>query len=100
MEPIFSTSVSEMAGQSSIAEIQLLADQELMGLWEQTQLAAAAIEHQGGSASTAHRYERAVLMEMQKRLSSQSGQTLFGMPKARDAALPEPDALPHIMVLR
>jgi len=100
MEPLFSTSVSEMAGQSSTVEIQLLADQELMGLWEQTQIAAVAIESQGGSASTAHRYERAVLMEMQKRLSSQSGQTLFGMPTQRDAVRPESDALPHIMVLR
>ncbi len=100
MDPLFSTSISEMTAHSSMAAIQILADQELMGLWEQTQLAAAALEKHGGSASAAHRYERAVLLEMQKRIVCLPEGKVFGQSASEDAALSGSDAMPHIMVLR
>ena len=53
MTPFFSASRSEAGEPSSLAEIQLLADQDLMSLWEQTQLAVSTIEARGGSAVTA-----------------------------------------------
>ena len=64
MVPIFSATPSELGESSALAELQLLPDQELMSLWEQTQFAVAALEGAGGSAKTAHTYEFAVLMEM------------------------------------
>ena len=53
MTPFFSASRSEAGEPASLAEIQLLADQDLMSLWEQTQLAVSTIEARGGSAVTA-----------------------------------------------
>ncbi|MBR6626028.1 MAG: hypothetical protein IKL01_07485 [Mailhella sp.] len=43
MEPLFSASPAEMGENPSLADVQLLADGELMSLWEQTQIAVAAI---------------------------------------------------------
>ena len=100
MDPLFSASPSELSEQSSLADVQLLADGELMSLWEQTQLAVAAIEGRGGSASTAKRYERAVLMELQKRAALLPAGMLFGSPETQENPLPESDAVPHIMVMR
>ena len=100
MEPLFSASPSEMGEQSSLADVQLLADGELMSLWEQTQIAAAAIESRGGSASTAKRYERAVLMELQKRAALLPPGMLFGFSETKDSPLPDDKAAPHIMVMR
>ena len=100
MMPFFSASRSEVGDPSSIAEIQLLADQELMSLWEQTQMAAATIEARGGSAATAHRYEAAVLLELQKRLAALPSGHLFGRHIAEDALPADNDAAPHIMVVR
>ena len=100
MEPLFSASSPSTEGSSSLVEIQLLADHELMSLWEQTQIAVAAIESRGGSASTARRYERAVLMEMQKRLAGRPSGELFGLSSDQNAPLPTEDALPHIMMVR
>lgn len=79
MVPVFSATSSELGESSALAELQLLPDHELMSLWEQTQLAMAAIEVQGGSARTAHTYEWAVLMEMQRRQASRPNYILFGM---------------------
>ena len=100
MMPFFSASRSEVGDPSSIAEIQLLADQELMSLWEQTQLAVAAIEGRGGSASTAKHYERAVLMELQKRAALLPPGVLVGTARPQENPLPESDAVPHIMIMR
>lgn len=100
MMPFFSASRSEVGDPSSIAEIQLLADQELMSLWEQTQMAAAAIEARGGSAATAHRYEAAVLLELQKRLASLPAGYLFDRQVSEDTLPAEKDAAPHILVVR
>ena len=100
MEPLFSASPSEMSENPSLADVQLLADGELMSLWEQTQLAVAAIEDRGGSASTAKRYERAVLMELQKRVAKLPAGVLFGSPESQDSSLPQVDVSPHIMVVR
>jgi len=100
MEPLFSASPSEMGEASSTADVQLLADGELMSLWEQTQIAVAAIEGRGGSASTAKRYERAVLMELQKRAALLPPGALFGHAEQQESPLPERDAAPHIMVMR
>ena len=100
MEPLFSASPSEMSENPSLADVQLLADGELMSLWEQTQLAVAAIEGRGGSASTAKHYERAVLMELQKRAALLPPGVLFGTARPQENPLPESDAVPHIMIMR
>ena len=100
MEPLFSASPSEMGENPSLADVQLLADGELMSLWEQTQIAVAAIESRGGSASTAKRYERAVLMELQKRAALLPPGVLFGSAPAQSDPLPDVEAVPHIMVMR
>ena len=100
MDPLFSASPSEMGEEASLADVQLLADGELMSLWEQTQLATAAIESRGGSAATARRYERAVLMELQKRVALLSPGALFGSAPTQNDVLPDTDAAPHIMVMR
>ncbi len=99
MEPLFSASPSEMKEHSSLADVQLLADGELMSLWEQTQIAAAAIEGRGGSAASARRYERAVLMELQKRAAMLPPGALFGSPETQEQPLPDVEAAPHIMVM-
>ena len=100
MEPLFSASPSEMGENPSLADVQLLADGELMSLWEQTQLAVAAIEGRGGSASTAKHYERAVLMELQKRSALLPPGVLVGSARPQENPLPESDAVPHIMIMR
>ena len=100
MEPLFSASPAEMGENPSLADVQLLADGELMSLWEQTQIAVAAIEGRGGSASTAKRYERAVLMELQKRAALLPAGELFGKARPQENPLPDSEAVPHIMVMR
>lgn len=98
MLPLFSASVGE-AGEGSATEIQLLTDQELMSLWEQTQLAVSVIESRGGSAANARRYEKAVLYELQRRLACLPMGELFGS-RTVEAPLPEVEALPHIMMVQ
>ena len=49
-----------------------------MGIWEQTQYAAALIEGKGGCAGNAHSYEAAVLIEMQRRLGERGNGCVFG----------------------
>ena len=83
MVPLFSASPFELGEVSVHAELEFLPDQELMSLWEQTQFAVAAIEGHGGSARTAHTYEFAVLMEMQRRLAGRSARELFGSDDVR-----------------
>ena len=99
MVPVFSASPSELSETSALAELQLLPDQELMSLWEQTQFAVSAIEGHGGSAKTAHAYEFAVLMEMQRRIASRPSRTLFGMPLPEENAAAK-NASPRIMVVK
>lgn len=101
MVPFLSATPSEAGESSALAELQLLPDQELMSLWEQTQFAVAAIEGHGGSAQTAHVYERAVLMEMQRRLVSRPAWELFG--REREEEFPMIDggkASPRVMVVK
>ena len=98
MVPIFSAAPSDLGESSALAELQLLPDQELMSLWEQTQFAVAALEGTGGSAKTAHTYEYAVLMEMQRRLASRPSHELFG---STADSFPAPQkAAPRIMVVK
>ncbi len=99
MVPIFSAAPSELGEASALAELQLLPDQELMSLWEQTQFAMAALEGAGGSAKTAHTYEYAVLMEMQRRMASRPSRTLFGSNAPEDVPAPK-KAAPRIMVVK
>ena len=80
-----------------MAEIQLLADQDLMSLWEQTQLAAFAIESRGGNAGMAHSYEQAIIQEIQQRQAVRPADSLFGeVSSKRDTT---GDVLPQIMVM-
>ena len=98
MVPIFSATPSELGESSALAELQLLPDQELMSLWEQTQFAVAALEGAGGSAKTAHTYEFAVLMEMQRRLVSRPSSELFGSAPSDALPNPAPQSAPKTMV--
>lgn len=86
-----------MGENASVSDVQLLADSELMSLWEQTQFAVAAIEGRGGSAATARLYERAIIMELQKRVALLPPGALFG---SASEETPMPDAAPHVMVVR
>jgi hypothetical protein len=97
MVPVFSASAGEL-GETSVADLQLLADQELMSLWEQTQMAAAAILSHGGIPRAARRYEQAVVIELQRRLASRPKGVLFSSRRkeSKDPA----DVMPHIMVVR
>ena len=97
MVPVFSASAGELSETSS-ADLQLLADQELMSLWEQTQMAVAAILSHGGIPRAARRYEQAVVMELQRRLASRPKGALFN--SRRDEARNSSDTMPHIMVVR
>lgn len=83
MVPVLSASPFELGEVSVLAELEFLPDQELMSLWEQTQLAMASIEGHGGSAKMARAYEYAVLMEMQRRLAGRSAHELFGSDDIR-----------------
>ncbi len=98
MVPIFSATASELGETSALAELQLLPDQELMSLWEQTQFAVAAIEGNGGSARTAHTYEFAVLLEMQRRQVSRPAHELFG--HGGYLPVPEGSTAPRMMVVK
>ena len=101
MVPVFSAMPFEMGDTSSLGELQLLPDEELMSLWEQTQLAVAAIEGNGGVAGNAHAYEFAVLMEMQRRQASRPTGVLFGMGDEGDIPpVPGTDSSPRIMVVK
>lgn len=100
MVPIFSATPSELGESSALAELQLLPDQELMSLWEQTQFAVAALEGAGGSAKTAHTYEFAVLMEMQRRLVSRPSSELFGSAPSDALPDPAPPPSPKLMVVK
>ncbi|WP_294489233.1 hypothetical protein [uncultured Mailhella sp.] len=100
MVPIFSATPSELGESSALAELQLLPDQELMSLWEQTQFAVAALEGAGGSAKTAHTYEFAVLMEMQRRLVSRPSSELFGSAPSDALPNPAPQSAPKLMVVK
>lgn len=97
MGPVFSASGN--GGESSaIAELHLLADSELISLWEQTQMAASVIEGQGGNAHMARVYEKAIVLEMQRRQAFRPASSVFGTEKIE--AMPESSpALPHIMVI-
>ncbi len=98
MVPIFSATASELGEASALAELQLLPDQELMSLWEQTQFAVAAIEGNGGSARTARTYEFAVLLEMQRRQVSRPARELFG--HGGHIPVPEGSVAPRMMVVK
>lgn len=82
---------------SPVLELQLLPDDELLNLWEQTQKAVWTMEDNGWDANPAQCYGQIVIWEMQRRVtSSRPGAPLFG----EDAALPPDSAvLPHIMTV-
>ena len=97
MVPVFSASAGDL-GDTSMADLQLLADQELMHLWEQTQMAAAAILSHGGIPRAARRYEQAVVLELQRRLASLPAGKVFNV--SRQEPRDSDGAVPHIMVVR
>lgn len=82
-------------------ELQLLPDNELMDLWEQTQHAAWAMEGKGWDAEAALRYGGMVVWEMQRRLARRPSRQRFGSGEAPQAA-PDlaSDPLPHIVAIR
>jgi len=82
MIPVFSSLPSEVGEQSLLADLQILPDQELMSLWEHTQVAVFSIESRGGNARSARVYEHAVLMEIQRRHAGRAPHVLFGSAEA------------------
>ena len=97
MDFLFSAASSSHA--ESSGDIYLLTDQELMNLWEQTQLAISVIESRGGTASAARHYEKCVLMELQRRQALRPARELFGSA-VQDDPLPDMDVMPHVMMIR
>lgn len=83
MIPVLSASPFDLGETSALAELEFLPDEDLMSLWEHTQLAMAAIEGHGGSAGIARAYEYSVLMEMQRRVAGRSAHELFGSGDVR-----------------
>ncbi len=71
---------------SSLADIQLLADGELLSLWEQTQIAASTIEARGGNAFIARLYDRAIVMEMRRRQAFRPSGQPFGAERSESRA--------------
>lgn len=59
-------------------ELQLLPDDDLMDLWEQTQQAAWAMEGRGWDAGGALRYSAVLVWEMQRRLACRPPARCFG----------------------
>ena len=59
-------------------ELQLLPDDDLMDLWEQTQQAAWAMEGRGWDAGGALRYSGLLVWEMQRRLACRPPARRFG----------------------
>ncbi|MCH5277558.1 MAG: hypothetical protein J1E80_06945 [Desulfovibrionaceae bacterium] len=59
-------------------ELQLLPDDDLMDLWEQTQQAAWAMEGRGWDAGGALRYSGLLVWEMQRRLACRPPAQRFG----------------------
>jgi hypothetical protein len=88
MVPVFSAGGSEGCASSTLEELVFLQDQELMSLWEQTQLASMAIEAHGGNSNMAHIYEQAVLIEMMRRQASRPMGSLFGTDWSEAFAAP------------
>ena len=87
--PVFSVTPT-LAPQERIpqhVELQLLPDDELMDLWEQTQQAAWAMEGRGWDAEGALRYSGVLVWEMQRRLAGRPPAQRFGSgglpPEAR-----------------
>ena len=98
MAPVFSA-VSSLSQELSSPplKMQLLADDELLNLWEQTQKAVWAMEDNGWDANPAQHYGQIVLWEMQRRVTvSCSGFTLFG---EHSFCRPEGEVLPHVMTI-
>lgn len=59
-------------------DLQLLPDDELMDLWEQSQQAAWALEGKGWDAEGALRYGGVLVWEMQRRLAGRPVVQRFG----------------------
>ena len=104
MAPVFSASASLFPPQEKAPqplELQLLPDNELMDLWEQTQHAAWALEGKGWDAEAALRYGGLVVWEMQRRLARRPSRQRFGAGESAPVAPGAGDSpLPHILAVR
>lgn len=83
--PVFSATPT-LAPQERVpqhVELQLLPDDELMDLWEQTQQAAWAMEGRGWDAEGALRYSGVLVWEMQRRLAGRPPVQRFGSGGSR-----------------
>ena len=79
MAPVFSASSQfrpERAHQH--LDLQLIPDDALMDLWEQTQQAAWAMEGKGWDAEAALHYGAVVVWEMQRRVAQRPSRQRFG----------------------
>lgn len=89
--PVFSVTPT-LAPQERIpqhVELQLLPDDELMDLWEQTQQAAWAMEGRGWDAEGALRYSGVLVWEMQRRLAGRPPAQRFGVRAGLAAGSPD-----------
>ena len=98
MAPVFSAASSFSPEQnSSPLELQLLPDDELLNLWEQTQKAVWTMEDKGWDANPAQHYGQIVVWEMQRRVTvARSGNSLFGESSHFP---PDSGGMPHIMTV-
>lgn len=98
MGPVFSAASSFSQELSSPPlELQLLPDDELLNLWEQTQKAVWAMEDNGWDANPAQRYGQIVVWEMQRRLTVSCPR--FAPFGEHSFCRPEGEVLPHIMTI-
>lgn len=101
MSAVFSASSPLQERPQQGVELQMLAADELLSLWEQTQRAVWTMEEKGVEAGLPAHYGQMVVWEMQRRVSL-SPSALFSdfervEPKEERLA---PGPLPHIMTLR
>lgn len=81
-------------------ELQLLPDEELLDIWEQTQRAAWALEEKGWDSATAQHYSGIIVWEMQRRLSHLPHGKCFGSGKAEPVESREANNMPRIVTVR
>lgn len=98
MVPVFSATSSFSSEQSSFPlDLQLLPDEDLLNLWEQTQKAVWAMEDSGWDADPAQHYGQIVVWEMQRRVSfARSKGVLFGGASSLPS---DSEPMPHIMTI-
>ncbi len=102
MSPVFSAASPLFHEERGIhhLELQLVLDEELMDIWEQTQRAVFALEEKGWDPPGAMHYCDALVWEMQRRLARLPVGWRFGVSKKHEQDKPDlPHAAPKIVTV-